>query len=904
MSLLDTDALEARGAELAARNLNGFDFVLVTVPAEASPPAALLEVHFLNPNRLATLLGSTAPPKTLFPIRGGHRVPAGEAPGEVQVTDVLALVAGRAPMSADGLAAAETLTIAAADASVEIELAAGSTLEQVVDAVDAGTGSTVRALAIDGRLAVGSRRTFALAVSSSRADPGTGRGSGFGTAPATPAADVLTLVVGPIGDYSTYTLGTGPVVPGFDPVFDEIGFKFRPGCFSTDCAPAWAPAPVPVADPAIDYMAKDYDSFRHVVMSWMQARVPGWTPTSEADLGQMLLSTMSAAADELSDYQDRVMNEAYLSTARSRVSIARHARLMDYHVHQGNQASAWLAAELIADAEILPGGAGADPGVIEVWAGRDDGAAPAADAVVFRGATPHLHHLLGVMRLYSFGGAVPGLAAGATAADLAMPTQAAAEQVRELIVSGAVPRLLISERRDPLTGNPVGADPEKRQLLLLDPAAAEARRDPVTGSWYVSVGWRDEDRLHHDYCFAIQTKEGFFADVSAFHGNLVEIRHGRLVELTFRPPRAILTGPSERHLEPTPAGPDGRPRWGTIARLAPDSPLLYRDTPPASEVPPASTLQVTEAGGEAWTEVISLVPSGPADHDFVVETDELGRSAIRFGNGVHGENLSAGASVRCAYQTGRPLEGNVGRDRIVRFQAAANPKLAKVWNPFDVTGGREPEPREQILRNVPEAYRARQLRAVTLADYVERAEEVAGVARAAASYAWTGSWRTVRVTIDPVGTDVLAPALRAAVARHLEPVRLIGEDVEIRAPEFVPLRIVVAVCADPEVWLDDVSAVLEQEFSDGYTPDGRPGFFHPDAWTFGQTLHASQILGRLEHVPGIAYARSVRLGRWDARTPGVRDRIEVGPSEIVRVRNDPDHMELGSIAFSLAGGRG
>ena len=40
------------------------------------------------------------------------------------------------------------------------------------------------------------------------------------------------------------------------------------------------------------------------------------------------------------------MNEAYLATARKRVSLARHARLMDYHIHQGNQASTWLAIEI------------------------------------------------------------------------------------------------------------------------------------------------------------------------------------------------------------------------------------------------------------------------------------------------------------------------------------------------------------------------------------------------------------------------------------------------------------------------------------------------------------------------------------------------------------------------------
>ena len=81
------------------------------------------------------------------------------------------------------------------------------------------------------------------------------------------------------------------------------------------------------------------------------------------------------------------------------------------------------------------------------------------------------------------------------------------------------------------------------------------------------------------------------------------------------------------------------------------------------------------------------------------------------------------------------------------------------------------------------------------------------------------------------------------MARHLEPVRLIGEDIEIRAPILVALRIRLTVCVDPEVWLDDVRSILEQELSDGYTPDGRLGFFHPDRWTFGRRCTRARSSG-------------------------------------------------------------
>ena len=176
----------------------------------------------------------------------------------------------------------------------------------------------------------------------------------------------------------------------------------------------------------------------------------------------------------------------------------------------------------------------------------------------------------------------------------------------------------------------------------------------------------------------------------------------------------------------------------------------------------------------------------------MVETDELQRSLLRFGDGVNGRLLPDDAIVRCDYQAGYGAAGNVGAGTITSFEPLPAPlagAVLEVWNPFDVVDGRDPEPVEKVLRSAPEAYRARQLRAVTLDDYRTRAEEVPGVSRAVARYAWTGSWRTVRLVIDPAGHRGAraVPAARS-VAAHLEAVRLIGEDMEIRPPRFVPLE--------------------------------------------------------------------------------------------------------------------
>jgi hypothetical protein len=611
------------------------------------------------------------------------------------------------------------------------------------------------------------------------------------------------------------------------------------------------------------------------------------------------------------------MNEAYLGTARKRVSLARHARLMDYHIHQGNQASTWLTLELVdgQDFDLSPD--------FLIWTG---GEAVDTSSIVFMSKEKqHLHYLLNRMGLYTWEDSIPALKAGSVSADLQITNdcnQTDANTVRDIIREGKIKYLLIQEALNPATGKPGGTDPGKRQILKLLPGdeGAEAIEDPVTNKWFVRIRWEEKDKLKKNYCFTVDCFENKVEDISFFNGNLVRIYSGRPVgmlvspivampkKITFKEPGMPLNNDNEEereyHYERT-----ENDKWGTLGRLPGEHLLAYKNTLSGGDIPPLSTLNVeVEAASikDTWDEVINLVHSDDSaergDH-FVVETDEQGKSLIRFGNGINGKQLPEGAVVYCTYQTGSGLEGNVGADSLINFDTNSFPKIQKVWNPLDVTNGRAPEPVEEIIRRVPEAYLYHQLRAVTLKDYEDRAEELEEVSRAAAQYAWTGSWRTVRVTIDPAGTTQLEPEVKEKVAGHLEAVRLIGEDLEIRPPRFVPLEITVSLCIHPQYWPEDIKYILEQEFSEGYLPDGRKAFFHPDLWTFGQPLRTSQIFGRVRTVKGVDHVVSVSMKRWNEATPGTNDIIEVGPNEIIRVRNDPDHMEEGSITFDVRGGR-
>ncbi len=753
------------------------------------------------------------------------------------------------------------------------------------------------------------------------------------------AANVLRLTVQPIGDYSTYKLRV--VHNNIDPIFSEIAFKFRPGCFNLNCAPEWTPA-APLADePAIDYLAKDYDSFKHVLIAAMQRRVPGWQPTSEADLDQVLIDLIAADADEISDFQDRVVNEGYLARARKRLSLARHARLMDYHIHQGNQATTWLAVKVNQETD-LPDAADDEFGM---WTGKrweDSGsvifAIPRTGERWRRRLFPEMNDL----RLYTWSDAVTALAKGSTEAELtglAPLTKPAAEDLCKLFlrnpedetgpathdedVDTSVDYLLIEEGLNPETGAQNGRNIGRRQLLRLvprdaDPPRAEVGSDPMTGEFFVKVRWIAEDALKENYCFVALCGAAVVRNITAFYGNLARIAHGRPHVATFRPPGLPLAGAdasnfvatSEAYYEATKAG---------VVCVIPQSPLAYRNTEPGGEKPTRSSLKVTVGGfGSPWEEQSDLIESESDDEHFIVETDEYKTSRVRFGNDLNGRALPANAVVTCAYQVGQGEEGNVGADTLTGFDEAGFPKVTETWNPFDVVDGRDPEPVAEIVRRVPEAYRQRQLRAVTLEDYVKRAEELPLVAHAAAKYAWTGSWRAVRIAIDPQGTTILDDMLRVQIENYLNAVRLIGEDLEIRPAQYVPLDIFLRVCAHPDYWPADLDAELQQEFSDGYTPAGQPGFFHPDSWTFGQPLYASQLIGRALSVVGVERVLFVSIRRLhalggpsliqislapeDVPQPVV-EKLDVDTFEVIEVANDPSALESGRIRFEIKGGR-
>ena len=167
------------------------------------------------------------------------------------------------------------------------------------------------------------------------------------------AGNILTVTVDRPGDFSVYTLSlvrsasdlTAPT--GFDPQLATIEFSFKVACPSEfDCQEEAVCVPEGRPQPAINYLAKDYASFRTIMLDRLSLLAPEWKERNPADLGIALVELLAYVADYLSYQQDAISTEAYFGTARRRISIRRHVRLVDYSLFEGCNARVWAQIRL------------------------------------------------------------------------------------------------------------------------------------------------------------------------------------------------------------------------------------------------------------------------------------------------------------------------------------------------------------------------------------------------------------------------------------------------------------------------------------------------------------------------------------------------------------------------------
>ncbi len=730
------------------------------------------------------------------------------------------------------------------------------------------------------------------------------------------------------GDYSTYRLSlTG--LDGIDPRYSSVDFSFKTHCPSElDCAPACQTAPPHYDRPAIDYLAKDYASFRQLIFDRLALICPDWQERHVPDLGVALVELFAYAGDYLSYYQDAVATEAYLETARRRPSVRRHTRLVDYILQEGTNARAFLAVETRADLTLATADVLFTTGVGHLLPVGDRRALQAAElepvsaaqyevfAPLTSSETLPLWTANNRLHFYTWGQRECCLRRGATAATLA-GTLAAGDGEGIHLSAGSY--LLFEEVLGPVTLSPFDADPSHRQAVRL--TSVTASTDPLYGTPIIEITWQEEDALRFDLCLSAlggAPECRYATDISIAWGNIILVDHGRPVTETLGPVPSRLTAAC--------CECDGQvaEQIRTSGRFRPKlkyAPLTF--SPPVDDAAsaaavlkpnPAQALPqiVLSAAEMVWHPRYDLLDSGPADTHFVVEMEEDRTAFLRFGDGELGRRPPAGESMAARYRIGSGPAGNVGPGAINTLVHAASDlsaDIAMVSNRLAASGGTLPTSMREAKLAAPTAFRfgpqALQ-RAIIADDYAAIASRHPKIQRAAARLVWTGSWFEAEVGVDPLAAWVAQTGVIAAeLETYLEAYRRLGHDLDARPAHPVPIDLALTVCVAPEYLRGQLKAALLAEFGTRTLADGTFGMFHPDRQSFGEDLYLSAIIEAAQSLPGVV---SVRVDRFQRQFAPPNQEIEqgylpLGPFEIAQLENDPNHPDRGRLVIHMTGGR-
>lgn len=738
----------------------------------------------------------------------------------------------------------------------------------------------------------------------------------------------LAVTVNQWGDFSTYQLQlvTSPVddtpPPGLTPPLDRqlvtIPFSFKVDCPSPfDCPqPPACPAPA-YPQPHIDYLAKDYASFRQLMLDRLAITLPAWTERNPADIGVALVEVLAYAADHLSYYQDAAGTEAYLGTARLRSSVRRHGRFLNYRFHEGCNARTWIQLQTAVEGLEIPQGTTFLTRVV----GQPVRLMPSSQA--YQEALqqqPEGFEAMHPLRIFVGHGEIPFytwsdenccLPKGATRATLQDQ-----ESDRLHLRPGDV--LVLEEARGTATGEPADADVSHRQavrLVAVHPAAtedAEGNRtpgplvvDPLTAQPVVEIRWHPLDALTFALCLSKEIEGELRTDMAVARGNMVLADHGRSPAAPALVPDSVPVG---RRYRPRLEGPDltfAVPFDPLSAVTQPASGMLSQD--PRQALP---VVTLTDEDGTPWRAFLDLLHTDRFEPGFVVEMDRDRRATLRFGDGVFGRQPEPLLRLTPHYRVGNGPVGNVGAEAVAHIVSAIAGVTA-VSNRLPGVGGTAPEPLRQAQLDAPQAFRTQE-RAVTEADYALVAQRHPEVQQARATRRWTGSWYTYFVTVDRRGGLPVDRQFTEDFRSFLDTYRLAGYDLEVNGPLFVPLDIRASVCVQPGYFPADVAAALLETFSRHGFADGRRGFFHPDNFTFGQSVYLSQLIAAAMAVPGVQWIdlsdrpdQRHRFQRW-GRAPNQElqtGEISFDRLEIARLDNDPNAPENGRIEFLMEGSR-
>jgi len=272
------------------------------------------------------------------------------------------------------------------------------------------------------------------------------------------------------------------------------------------------------------------------------------------------------------------------------------------------------------------------------------------------------------------------------------------------------------------------------------------------------------------------------------------------------------------------------------------SPLTYVSANTASGT--QSTLDV-RVNDLLWEEVPFFYGHGPDEHIYITREDDSGNTTVMFGDGVTGSRLPTGQqNVTAQYRQGIGL-GGLLRANQLSITAKRPLGVRGATNPQASTGAADPEHIDDARQNATLTIVALD-RVVSLDDYQNYARAFAGIAKAFATWTWSGEQQIVLLTVAgvnglpvPPGTPVYTNLLNS-ISEHSEP--FVALQLSSYDPIFFQIQGRVMVDAVHEV--SKVGAAVEGALRSTFS------FAQRD---FGQPVHRSEVIATIQAVDGVAF---------------------------------------------------
>lgn len=276
----------------------------------------------------------------------------------------------------------------------------------------------------------------------------------------------------------------------------------------------------------------------------------------------------------------------------------------------------------------------------------------------------------------------------------------------------------------------------------------------------------------------------------------------------------------------------------------------------------ASTLSLL-VGGVRWTEVPTLYGAGPRDEVFITRRADDGTQSLQFGDGVTGARPASGRqSLVATYRHGIGLAGRVAASKLSTL--LDRPTGVKgVTNPLAADGGADPQALDSAREAAPGTVRTFG-RAVSLRDFEDTALMAGEVAKACATWVWTGERRAIHLTIAAQGGAAFSADALDRIAATLATERDPNHRLLIGNHSAVAVCVTASLSVDPAWVNDSVLAAARAALLNALSFEQR---------RFAEPVFLSDLYRVLQDVAGVV---SVDIDRLDLKSSNAAFRAAHG----------------------------